>query len=60
MLNAIGMGVTSAIGYVGTVLGAIAHESGQLRYVLPVVGLTIGMGVIGFAIAKIKSLVWGM
>ena len=60
MLDAIGTGVSSAVQFCGTVLGAITHESGQLRYILPVIGLSIGMGVVGFAIAKIKSLVWGM
>lgn len=60
MLTNIGLGVTTAIGYVGEILSAIAGQGGALAAVLPVIGLTIGMGVIGFGIAKIKSLVWGM
>lgn len=58
MLDAIGLGVTSAVGFCGEVLTSIT--TGDMAVVLPVIGLSIGMGVVGFAIAKIKSLVWGM
>lgn len=58
MLDAIGTGVTSAVEFCGTVLTSIT--TGDMAVVLPVIGLSIGMGVVGFAIAKIKSLVWGM
>lgn len=58
MLASISTGVTSAIEFCGEVLTSIT--SGDMSTVLPVIGLSIGMGVIGFAIAKIKSLVWGM
>lgn len=58
MLESIGSGVTSAVEFCGEVLTAIT--SGSMATVLPVIGLSIGMGVVGFAIAKIKSLVWGM
>lgn len=57
MLEQIGAGVTEAIGFCGEVLTAIT--TGSMSAVLPVIGLSIGMGVIGFGIAKIKSLVWG-
>ena len=59
MLNAIGSGVTAAIGYCGDVLNALLNEGGQLVGLLPIIGLGIAMGVIGFAISKIKSLTWG-
>ena len=58
MLEAIGTGVTSAVEFCGEVLTSIT--TGNMAVVLPVIGLSIGMGVVGFAIAKIKSLVWGM
>lgn len=59
MLEAIGTGVTSAIGYVGDVLDALLTTEGALAGLLPIIGLGIAMGVIGFAVAKIKSLTWG-
>lgn len=59
MLSAISTGVTTAIGYVGDVLEAIVGTSGELSGILPVLGLSIGMGVIGFGIAKLKSVIWG-
>lgn len=33
--------------------------TGQLSVLLPVIGLGIAFGIIGFAISKIKSLTWG-
>lgn len=59
MLDAISTGVTTAIGYVGDVLSAIVGTSGDLAGILPVLGLSIGMGVIGFGISKLKSVIWG-
>ena len=60
MLEAISTGVSTALQCCGKVLGAIAHETGQLKYVLPVIGLAIGLGIVGWGIKTVKSLVWGM
>lgn len=60
MLNAIETGFSSAIGFVGDVVEAITSTSGEFAGILPVIGLVIGMGVVGFAIRKVKSLVWGL
>lgn len=59
MLAAIGTGVTEVIGYCGQVLTAIVGESGAMNAILPVIGLAIGFGVIGFGVRTIKSLTWG-
>lgn len=58
MLEAISTGVTSVIGWGGNVLTAIT--TGSMSAVLPVVGIAIGLGIVGWGIATIKSLVWGM
>lgn len=58
MLDAISSGVTAVIGWGGNVLTAIT--SGSMSAVLPVVGVAIGLGIVGWGIATIKSLVWGM
>lgn len=59
MLEAIGTGVTQVIDWGGDVLSAIVGESGSMAAVLPVVGIAIGMGIVGWGISTIKSLVWG-
>lgn len=58
MLEAIGTGVTSAIEFGGEVLTSIM--TGSMSAVLPVVGLAIGLGIVGWGIKTVKSLVWGM
>lgn len=57
-VTAIGDGVTAVIDWGGEVLTSIT--SGGMAAVLPVVGIAIGIGIVGWGIATIKSLVWGM
>lgn len=59
MLSAIGTGVTEVISWGGEVLSAITAEAGSFSAVLPVIGISIGLGIVGWGIATIKSLVWG-
>lgn len=65
MLTIIQSGVTSAVTMGGTVLAAIfgtasgEGTSGSWSTVQDVIGLQIGMGVVGWVIAKSKSLIWG-
>lgn len=59
MLNAIGTGVTEVISWGGEVLTAIVGETGAFGAVLPVVGISVGLGIVGWGIKTIKSLVWG-
>lgn len=59
MMNAIGSGVTSVIGYAGEVVTALISESGALSALLPVIGMAIGIGLVGWGIRTVKSLTWG-
>lgn len=59
MLSAVGTALTSCIGWLGTILDAITDTDGDLAAILPVIGLSIALGIVGWAIAKIKSLTWG-
>ena len=59
MLEMITEGVTAALSMGGSVITAIFGGSGSWNAVQPVIGLQIGMGVIGFVIAKIKSVTYG-
>lgn len=59
MMDAIGRGVTSVIGYAGEVVTALISESGALSALLPVIGMAIGIGLVGWGIRTVKSLTWG-
>lgn len=59
MISAIGSGVTAVIGYAGQVIDAIVSEGGAMVAILPVIGLAIGIGLVGWSIRTVKSLTWG-
>lgn len=59
MLQAILTGVETAITIGGNVVTSILGEAGALKDLLPVVGLAIGFGGVGWGIRTIKSLTWG-
>lgn len=57
IMSSIGDGVTAVIGYAGDVVEAIT--SGGLSALLPVIGMAIGIGIVGWGIRTVKSLTWG-
>lgn len=59
MLEAIGSGVTSVIKYAGEVVTAICGEAGAFNSLLPVIGMAVGIGLVGWGIRTVKSLTWG-
>lgn len=58
-LTAVGTGVTSAITYLGNLVSAFTSQSGVLVPIVSLIGLSVGMGVIGWGIRKVKSLIHG-
>lgn len=59
MLAAVTAGVTQAITYVGEVLSAIVDTNGAFAGVLPLIGLSVGIFVIGTGIGFVKGLIKG-
>lgn len=59
MMSAISTGVTSVIGFAGQVVTALVTEGGALANLLPVIGMAIGIGLVGWGIRTVKSLTWG-
>lgn len=59
MMNAISTGVTAVIGYAGEVITAIVSDTGKMSAILPVIGLAVGIGLVGWGIRTVKSLTWG-
>lgn len=60
MFASITNGVIAALEMGSNVFSAVLYQEGGVwRSVSPIIGLQIGMGVIGWAIVKMKSLVYG-
>lgn len=59
LMTSIGTGVTSVIGYAGDVANALFTEGGELATLLGVIGLSVGLGIVGWGIPTVKSLTWG-
>lgn len=59
MLNVLGNGVSFLIANVGKVITAIFGDEGHWAVLLPIIGVAVGIGIIGFGIRTIKNVVWG-
>lgn len=59
MISAITSGVTTVVSCAGTVISAIVDADGAMASLLPVIGMAVGLGLVGWAIRTIKSLTWG-
>lgn len=59
MLSAVTSGLTTVIGWVGTVITAITGENGALSPLLPLFAIGIAISVVFLGIKAIRSIVWG-
>lgn len=59
MLAAVTSGITSVIGWVGTVITALTGENGQLASLLPLFAIGIAISAVLLGIRIIRSVVWG-
>lgn len=59
MIEAIGSGITSMIGWLGDVVEAVVTTEGALSALLPVFALGVAVTVIGVAIGYIRSFTFG-
>lgn len=59
MLEAVTSGITTVIGWVGTVIDAIIGTDGELAALLPLFAVGIAISAILFGIKAIKSIIWG-
>jgi hypothetical protein len=59
MLAAVTSGLTTVIGWVGTVITAITGENGALAPLLPLFAIGIAISVVFLGIKAIRSIVWG-
>lgn len=59
MLEAVTSGITTVIGWIGSVLTALVTESGQLNALLPLFAIGIAISAILLAVKIVRSVVWG-
>lgn len=59
MLQAVTTGLTTVIGWVGTVVTALVGESGDLNELLPLLAIGVSIAVLGWSISAIRRIIWG-
>lgn len=59
LLNAVGTGITTVIGWIGTVLDSMLAESGDLTELLPLFAIGISISAILLGVRVVRSFIWG-
>lgn len=59
MLEAVTTGLTTVIGWIGTVIDSMTTTEGDLAALLPLFAVGIAISVIFLGVKAIKSIVWG-
>lgn len=59
MLDAVTSGLTTVIGWVGTVVDALVGAEGQLAELLPLFAIGIAISAILLGVKICRSLIWG-
>lgn len=59
MIAAVTEGLTTVIGWVGTVITSLTSEAGELSALLPLLAIGVSVTVISMAIGTIRSFTWG-
>lgn len=59
MLEAVSSGITTVIGWIGTVLDALVGTEGALNDLLPLFGIGIAISAILLGVKVVRSFIWG-
>lgn len=59
MLAAVTSGLTTVIGWVGTVVSALVGESGELSELLPLLAIGVAISALMLGVKVIRSVIWG-
>lgn len=59
MLDAVTTGLSTVIGWIGTVITSITGAEGALKELLPLFAVGIAISVVFLGVKAIKSIVWG-
>lgn len=59
MLTAVTNGLSTVIGWCGTVISSITTEAGELGELLPLFAIGVSISVIFLGVKVVKSIIWG-
>lgn len=59
MLAAVTTGLTTVIGWVGTVVTSLTGASGDLKELLPLLAIGVAISALMLGIKVIRSVIWG-
>lgn len=59
MLEAVTSGITTVIGWVGSVVTALVGEAGQLAELMPLFAVGIAISAILLGVKIVRSIIWG-
>ena len=59
MLEAVTSGITTVIGWIGSVVSALIDTNGQLNALLPLFAIGIAISAILLGVKIVRSIVWG-
>lgn len=59
MLQAVTSGITTVVGWIGTVIDAMLTETGELAELLPLFAIGIAISAILLGVRVIRSFIWG-
>lgn len=59
MLEAVGSGITTVIGWIGDVVDALVNADGALGALLPLFAVGIAISAIMLGVKIVRSIVWG-
>lgn len=59
MLEAVTSGITTVIGWIGTVLDALITTEGELAALLPLFAIGVAISAILLGVRVVRSFIWG-
>lgn len=59
MLEAVTSGITTVIGWVGTVVDSLVGEAGELAALLPLFAIGVAISGIMLGIKVVRGMIWG-
>ena len=59
MLAAVTSGLTTVIGWVGTVVTSLVGESGELSELLPLLAIGVAISALMLGVRVIRGVIWG-
>ena len=59
MLELVSSGITTTIGWIGTVVTSIVGTNGQLKELAPLFAIGISISAILLGVKMVRSIVWG-